>query len=338
MSPVLEKKVIFAGCARDCEAMIVRVLANISRMSELFKECAFLFIENDSHDRTKEQIEQWCRKKTNARLISLDGLAAACTIRTIRLATARNHYLSLLRSEFHGYDYLFSLDCDEVTAAEINLDAVRSAIEFLDRDASHSGVFANSDGLYYDLWALRSPTRCPGDVWEELLDYALAHQVKDEEAYCQTFSKRIFSLSPDAPPLEVDSAFGGLGIYKVSSILRNKRQFVGHKIKVVRAEAFELGGNGAKEFGWQCCEHVSFNAGFRELGEKLFILPFLINCQINEMPVHPSAWREKLFDPRLIPGQTFDLQNHASWGKIGRNQPCLCGSRKRYKHCHGKFA
>ncbi len=27
-----------------------------------------------------------------------------------------------------------------------------------------------------------------------------------------------------------------------------------------------------------------------------------------------------------------------SWGKVGRNEACPCGSGKKYKHCHGKFA
>jgi preprotein translocase subunit SecA len=26
-----------------------------------------------------------------------------------------------------------------------------------------------------------------------------------------------------------------------------------------------------------------------------------------------------------------------SWGKVGRNEPCPCGSGKKFKHCHGKF-
>jgi preprotein translocase subunit SecA len=30
--------------------------------------------------------------------------------------------------------------------------------------------------------------------------------------------------------------------------------------------------------------------------------------------------------------------NPASWGKVGRNEPCPCGSGKKYKHCHGRFA
>src|SRR6516225_87564 len=28
----------------------------------------------------------------------------------------------------------------------------------------------------------------------------------------------------------------------------------------------------------------------------------------------------------------------AGWGKVGRNQACPCGSGKKYKHCHGRFA
>ena len=26
-----------------------------------------------------------------------------------------------------------------------------------------------------------------------------------------------------------------------------------------------------------------------------------------------------------------------TWGKVGRNDPCPCGSGKKYKHCHGRF-
>jgi len=33
-----------------------------------------------------------------------------------------------------------------------------------------------------------------------------------------------------------------------------------------------------------------------------------------------------------------DPKNPASWGKVGRNEECPCGSGKKYKHCHGRFA
>ena len=31
-------------------------------------------------------------------------------------------------------------------------------------------------------------------------------------------------------------------------------------------------------------------------------------------------------------------EDPTSWGKVGRNEPCPCGSGKKFKHCHGKFA
>ncbi|APF36022.1 Preprotein translocase subunit SecA (ATPase, RNA helicase) [Chelatococcus sambhunathii] len=33
-----------------------------------------------------------------------------------------------------------------------------------------------------------------------------------------------------------------------------------------------------------------------------------------------------------------DPNDPATWGKVGRNDPCPCGSGKKYKHCHGAFA
>ena len=34
----------------------------------------------------------------------------------------------------------------------------------------------------------------------------------------------------------------------------------------------------------------------------------------------------------------IDSKNPATWGKVSRNDPCPCGSGKRYKHCHGAYA
>ena len=28
-------------------------------------------------------------------------------------------------------------------------------------------------------------------------------------------------------------------------------------------------------------------------------------------------------------------EDPATWGKVGRNAPCPCGSEKKYKYCHG---
>ena len=41
---------------------------------------------------------------------------------------------------------------------------------------------------------------------------------------------------------------------------------------------------------------------------------------------------------RAVPAEARDPKNPATWGKVGRNEPCPCGSGKKYKHCHGAFA
>ena len=38
------------------------------------------------------------------------------------------------------------------------------------------------------------------------------------------------------------------------------------------------------------------------------------------------------------PGSAINPKDPKSWGKVARNDPCPCGSGKRYKHCHGAFA
>jgi len=44
----------------------------------------------------------------------------------------------------------------------------------------------------------------------------------------------------------------------------------------------------------------------------------------------------------LVPANGGDVardpKNPASWGKVGRNEDCPCGSGKKFKHCHGRNA
>jgi preprotein translocase subunit SecA len=73
----------------------------------------------------------------------------------------------------------------------------------------------------------------------------------------------------------------------------------------------------------------------------------------QEAPVLPAMEAHKLNpntgeDEMAFAGATLvpqanaavqrDPKNPASWGKVGRNEDCPCGSGKKYKHCHGKYA
>src|SRR5438477_8491654 len=71
----------------------------------------------------------------------------------------------------------------------------------------------------------------------------------------------------------------------------------------------------------------------------------------EQQPVLPAMEGHK-FDPNtgedemafanvsLVPeaiAADRDPKNPASWGKVGRNEDCPCGSGKKYKHCHGRY-
>ncbi|MBN9258892.1 MULTISPECIES: preprotein translocase subunit SecA [unclassified Mesorhizobium] len=40
----------------------------------------------------------------------------------------------------------------------------------------------------------------------------------------------------------------------------------------------------------------------------------------------------------VVAPEDRDPKNPSTWGKVGRNEACPCGSGKKYKHCHGAFA
>ena len=40
---------------------------------------------------------------------------------------------------------------------------------------------------------------------------------------------------------------------------------------------------------------------------------------------------------REAPAPARNPKDPTSWGKVGRNEPCPCGSGKKFKHCHGRY-
>jgi preprotein translocase subunit SecA len=73
-------------------------------------------------------------------------------------------------------------------------------------------------------------------------------------------------------------------------------------------------------------------------------LPFMQAHHID-----PSTGEDELAlaDAPLVPAMACNGTSRApqrnpndptSWGKVGRNEACPCGSGKKYKHCHGKYA
>ena len=51
----------------------------------------------------------------------------------------------------------------------------------------------------------------------------------------------------------------------------------------------------------------------------------------------PRSEQQAMFSPAeaVAPTQR-DPNDPATWGRVGRNEPCPCGSGKKFKHCHGQ--
>ena len=54
---------------------------------------------------------------------------------------------------------------------------------------------------------------------------------------------------------------------------------------------------------------------------------------MRRSPPATSRRARSAVDARAAPAR--DPNDPATWGKVGRNEPCPCGSGKKYKHCHG---
>lgn len=244
--------VVFAGCARDCEASLPAVLANVERAAARVGRSAVILVENDSKDGTKGLARRWAEGRPGAAVLDLDGLAARVPLRTARIAAARNAYLEHADAALRDFDLLAVFDCDGPNVPAWRLEGWDAALRHLEAHPEVSAVFAASDPVYYDIWALRHPGWCPGDCWREIAEDRREPPAVAVERY--VYSRQL-DLPASGAPIQVQSAFNGLGLYRLGPALSGR--YVG------------LGPQGE-----EVCEHVAFNAQVGRHGE-LHILPAL---------------------------------------------------------------
>ena len=68
----------------------------------------------------------------------------------------------------------------------------------------------------------------------------------------------------------------------------------------------------------------------------------------NELALAGASFAPSQSQPQLALGEAASMRavapedrdpnNPATWGRVGRNEACPCGSGKKYKHCHGQLA
>jgi len=272
-------KIIFAGCAKNCEKFLLKNLENLKLYSSLFKESYKIIVENGSTDQTKKILQQ--NKGKNDFFLHKEELNQL-NFRGYRLEKARNCIIETIKKNniLNQCDLLIILDFDDSGTYTIKLEEIVKAINYLYSKTNIAAVFANQEGTYYDMWTLRHKNYCPNDFWVDVIKYItkrinLVDKIKPElfkEASKNIIEKKTYIFDKKMPPIKVESAFGGFGIYKLNYALNNKRKYQGAQYIDLEFKSGEK-----KRIKYQQCEHVNFNQGLVDQDLELYILPNLIN-------------------------------------------------------------
>ena len=284
-------KVVFAGCARNCSNFLPKVLDNIEFYSSFFSESYMVIVENGSTDKTKEILKDNKNKKN---FFLFEDDLNKLPYRGQRLEKARNLIIETIKKNKNLFscDLFIMLDLDDIGTYRIEEKNILDSIKFLFSKEEIGAVFANQLGTYYDMWTLRDQKYCKNDFWVEVLQFLINNKnSKDkisksniEEVKKNIIDKKTYSFEKNHPPIQVDSAFGGFGIYKMKYVLQNNRKYEGTQIvDLISKDQKRL------KVKYQKCEHVNFNQGFIDQNLELYILPNLINRDYEKNVFPPSA-------------------------------------------------
>jgi len=250
-----DSRFVVVGVVRNCAHCLEQEVERLRSAFSGVKRLDFLLIESDSSDQTVQVLRSLQRSTPGFTYLSLGRLAERHPVRTDRIAVCRNAYLHRLNTA-HPY-----VDCDFVVVADldgVNRLLTRQAVETCWSRTDWDVCTANQAGPYYDIWALRHGLWSPND-FEDVKQFLRAHRVSRYRAHVSAVLARMITLDPRQPWVRVDSAFGGLAIYKKEII----------EPCLYRG----LLGNGEP-----VCEHVPLNQEIAKRGGRIFINPAMINC------------------------------------------------------------
>lgn len=282
--PMPAQRAVVVGVARNCARHLPRVIENLALLCGLYAEVCFVFAVSDTTDGTLGLLRNWLASGRHGTVLDLGDLEEEIPIRSARIAKARNACLEeIRRSPCAAYDHLIVADLDDVLVGDLDLGACAQAARWLDASAGRAGVFANAAPRYYDVWALRHDTWCPGDCWHPIW-YRRPGDFFEAAKIREVFSRQI-AIPPGLPPIAVRSAFGGLGLYRMK---------------------FALGGSyrGVDRQGRPVSEHVALNLAIGAAGGQLHIFPSLIVQAPREHLYDASAfglrWRLAMLRRRIL--------------------------------------
>jgi len=228
------RKIIIAGITRDDNAAFLVMKQFLENLGSHFADVRYVIAENDSKDRTKENLAEWAQ--SNPKVVIIEKNFGNTKRPSIQfLAEMRNLYLE------HQSD----LDADILAVVDMDFSRgidLRGIYHTFAKYSDWDGVCSNGildDGRHYDLFALefsgfRNNSANP-KYWDEEI-FNKQHKIK-------FINKKNF--------IPVKSCFAGLAFYK--------REFL-------------QGCKYASEHP-NVCEHRALNNCFARNGGHLFINP-----------------------------------------------------------------
>ena len=258
MNFIKSQSVIVVGIVRNIENTFPKDFDRIKKAFSNFGKVNWYLVESGSSDNTLYMLELTSQQNDNFAYGNLEYQVTMS--RTQNMALARNFYLQYLRkdSRLYSNNYVVIADFNNLNN-RINEEAVLTCFEKSDWDV----VTANQSGRYYDAWALRHPLWSPNDCWDQH-DFFRRYSKFPESAITYAMRSRMLRIPKNAEWIEVESAFGGLAIYK-TSILRTDAKYVG-----------------ITNEGKAICEHVPFHENLRANGARIFVNPAFINARSTD--------------------------------------------------------
>lgn len=272
--------ILVVGTIRNGAQTLSKELMQLQQALKNCPKVSFLIIESDSTDQTVAVLEQLKLTFPTLDYQSLGTLKETIPKRTARIAHCRNAYLQALETQvvYQDVDYVLMSDLDGMNT-HLTPAGIASCWEMED----WAVCTANQMGLYYDLWALRHPLICPNDCWK-VYEYLVKETgLSPSKARIKAVYSQMFDLPSHAKPIEVESAFGGLAIYRKETLLG-------------------LRYNGLDKSGNEFCEHISLHQQIRAKGGRIILNPQLINgkaprehLQFGTPKKIVRYWIERLF-------------------------------------------
>lgn len=252
-----ETQLSILGVVRNGGDALAKTLQQAETLSETVEVGHVVLATNDNTDDTMITLEEFAQYRTDTHILSLDGLSEAMPQREDRICLARNACLLTLDQLDRMSRYTLVLDLDgpnEVLPISQLAERIREPAPKWD------ALFANQEAGYYDIYALRHPKWCPNDCWQqfESLRRSKLRLSSSSKLRRRLVYDRQFAIRTNTDLVPVESAFGGLGLYKTSSLFGCWYSSRDDRARV-------------------SCEHVALHRLMRARGARLFIDPALRN-------------------------------------------------------------